>query len=47
MAELNEHIKQVMGIKPKLKKNYTKVIVWSSMVLVTVLLWTLIYNLIF
>jgi len=51
MGELNEHMKEVMGIKPqpkpKPKKDYTKSILWSSMVVATVLLWTLIYNLIF
>lgn len=31
----------------KEKKDYTRVIVWSSMVAITVLLWTIIYNLIF
>jgi hypothetical protein len=31
----------------KEKKDYTKAIVWISMVAITVLLWTIIYNLIF
>lgn len=33
--------------KPKYKTDYTRAIVWTSMIAITVLLWTLIYNLIF
>ena len=47
MRQLNNHIKEVIGIKPKPKTDYTKPIVWISMVAITVLLWTIIYNLIF
>jgi hypothetical protein len=47
MREINEHLKHVMGIKPKPKKNYTKAIVWTSIGAITILLWTIIYNLIF
>jgi hypothetical protein len=47
MRQLNNHIKEVMGIKPKPKKDYTKSILWISVGAVTVILWTIIYNLIF
>jgi hypothetical protein len=49
MAQLNDHIKQVMGIKnkPKYKKDYTRTILWTGMVICTAILWTIIYNLIF
>jgi hypothetical protein len=33
--------------KQRYKTNYTKAIIWISMVAITVLLWTVIYNLIF
>lgn len=33
--------------KSKLKTDYTRSILWISMALITVLLWTVIYNLIF
>ena len=47
MREINEHLKQVMGIKPKPKKDYTKAIVWTSIGVIAGVLWTIIYNLIF
>jgi hypothetical protein len=49
MAQLNDHIKQVMGIKnkPKYKKDYTRTILWTGMIAVAVAIWTIIYNLIF
>ena len=36
-----------MGIKQKRKKDYTKIITWTSIAAITILLWTIIYNLIF
>lgn len=49
MAQLNDHIKQVMGIenKPKYKKDYTRNILWTSIIIFAVILWTIVYNLIF
>ena len=57
MREVNDHVKKVVGIptttkktttpKKVIKKDYTKAIVWISMGAITVLLWTVIYNLIF
>ena len=47
MRQINEHLKHVMGIKQKRKKDYTKAITWTSIAAITVLLWTVIYNLIF
>jgi|694.fasta_scaffold15579_3 5-enolpyruvylshikimate-3-phosphate synthase len=57
MRQLNNHIKEVMEITPtkkstapkkvKVKTDYTKSIVWISAGAITVLLWTIIYNLIF
>ena len=51
MRQVNDHVKQVMGIKnkPKLryKTDYTRTIIWASLVLITVAVWTTIYNLIF
>ena len=57
MREVNNHVKEVIGVtatekstKPKVvkvKTDYTKSIVWISMGAITVLLWTIIYNLIF
>ena len=57
MRQLNNHIKEVMKITPtkkvttpkevKVKKDYTKSILWISTGAITVLLWTIIYNLIF
>lgn len=57
MRQLNNHIKEVMKITPtkkvttpkkvKVKTDYTKSILWISMGAITVLLWTIIYNLIF
>ena len=49
MREVNDHVKHIMGIKPKqrFKKDYTKTIVWISIGVITVVLWITIYNLIF
>ena len=49
MREVNDHVKEVLGIKPnnKFKKDYTKAIVWLSIGGITVAIWTAIYNLIF
>jgi hypothetical protein len=47
MRQLNNHIKEVMGIKPKPKKDYTRTILWISVGVITITLWTIIYNLIF
>jgi hypothetical protein len=47
MREINEHLKQVMGIKLKRKKDYTKAIVWTALTVVVITLWVIIYNLIF
>jgi hypothetical protein len=49
MKEVNDHVKHVMGIKPKnkVKKNYTKEIVWFLLSIVATAIWTTIYNLIF
>lgn len=47
MREINEHLKQVMGIKQKRKKDYTKAFVWIAIAFFTVVLWATIYNLIF
>jgi hypothetical protein len=49
MRQLNNHIKEVMGIKeqPKPKKDYTKAFVWISVGAITLTIWTIIYNLIF
>jgi hypothetical protein len=47
MREINEHLKHVMGIKPKPKKDYTKAFVWIALGVATVVVWAVIYNLIF
>jgi hypothetical protein len=53
MKQVNNHVKQVMGIKnkpePKLryKTEYTRSILWISMVAIAVAIWITIYNLIF
>lgn len=49
MRELNDHVKEVLGIKPKqrFKKDYTKGFVWIGLALITIAIWTTIYNLIF
>jgi len=47
MRQVNDHVKEVMGIKPKRKTDYTKAIVWILLGAITVALWTTIYNLIF
>lgn len=56
MREINDHVRQVMDITPlkkttkttkptKVKKDYTRTILWTSMVLFTVAIWSLIYYL--
>lgn len=53
MREINDHVKQVMDTTPlkkptkptKVKKDYTRTILWTSMVLLTVAIWSLIYYL--
>jgi hypothetical protein len=47
MKEVNEHVKEVMGVTPKkkVKKDYTRAIVWTVLGAVTVTLWSLIYYL--
>jgi hypothetical protein len=47
MKEVNEHVKEVMGITPskKVKKDYTKAIIWTVIGAVTVTMWSLIYYL--
>ena len=47
MRQLNQHIKEIMGIKPKEKTDYTKSILWIGLVVFTIVLWITIYNLIF
>ena len=49
MRQVNNHVKEVLGIKPKprFKKDYTKAFVWIGAVLFTIVLWATIYNLIF
>jgi hypothetical protein len=47
MREINEHLKQVMGIKQKRKKDYTKAIVWIALGVAAVTVWTIIYTLLF
>ena len=49
MREVNNHVKEVVGIKPKkrFKKDYTKAFVWILLGAITVAIWTTIYNLIF
>jgi hypothetical protein len=47
MGELNNHIKHTIGIKPKRKRNYTKALTWIGITIITIVIWTTIYNLIF
>lgn len=57
MREVNDHVKKVVGIptttkktttpKKVVKKDYTKAIVWILLGVITVAIWTAIYNLIF
>ena len=49
MRQVNDHVKQALGIKPKqrFKKDYSKAFVWILLGLITVAIWTTIYNLIF
>lgn len=51
MRQVNNHVKEVMGIKtkPKLryKTDYSRTILWATLVAITIAIWTTIYNLIF
>ena len=49
MRQVNNHVKEVLGIKPKqrFKKDYTKAFVWILLGVITVAIWITIYNLIF
>jgi hypothetical protein len=53
MRQVNDHVKEVIGIKPKpkpklrYKTDYTRTILWTSLVAITITIWTIIYNLIF
>ena len=49
MREVNDHVKEALGIKSKkrFKKDYTKAFVWILLGAITVAIWTTIYNLIF
>lgn len=51
MREINEHLKHIMGVKKdkrlENKETSIKIITWSSLGIVTIVVWTIIYNLIF
>ena len=51
MRQVNNHVKEVMGIKNKPKQryktDYTRSILWISLAAITIAIWTTIYNLIF
>ena len=51
MRQVNDHVKQVMGIKnkpkPRYKTDYTRTILWTTLVIITIAIWATIYNLIF
>ena len=49
MRQVNDHVKQVLGIKPKqkFKRDYTKAFMWTLIGAITIAIWTTIYNLIF
>lgn len=55
MREVNNHVKEAVGIsttkkstKPeKVEKDYTKAFVWIALAIGTVVVWSVIYNLIF
>jgi len=51
MKQINNHVKEVIGIKnkpkPRYKTDYTRSILWISLVAIAVAIWTTIYNLIF
>jgi len=49
MREVNDHVKQALGVKkkPRYKTDYTRSILWISLVAIAVAIWTTIYNLIF
>jgi hypothetical protein len=51
MGQVNNHVKDVLGIKnkpkPRYKTDYTKTIVWVILAVITIAIWTTIYNLIF
>ena len=49
MRQVNDHVKHIMGIKPKRKINidFMKIFIWSLIGAIAVAVWTTIYNLIF
>lgn len=49
MRQVNDHVKQALGLKSKqkFKRDYTKAFVWILLGIITVAIWTTIYNLIF
>ena len=49
MKQVNNYVKEALGIKkkPRYKTDYTRSIVWISLVAIAVAIWTTIYNLIF
>jgi len=51
MRQINDHMKHVMGIKQSNKSNSKdtsmKIVAWSTIAIITIVLWTVIYNLIF
>jgi hypothetical protein len=49
MGQVNDHVKHALGIKTKrkIKKDYTKAIVWILLGAIIVAIWTTTYNLIF
>lgn len=49
MGQINDHVKQALGIKPKqrFKTDYSRTILWATLVAITIAIWTTIYNLIF
>jgi hypothetical protein len=51
MRQINDHMKDVMGIKQTNKNSSKdtsmKIVTWSAIAIITVVLWTVIYNLIF
>jgi hypothetical protein len=49
MREVNDHVKEALGIKPKkrFKKDYTKSLIWILLGIITITIWATIYNLIF
>ena len=51
MRQVNDHVKQALGIKTKpkqrFKTDYSRTIVWATLAAITIAIWTTIYNLIF